>query len=93
MPLRISSTLGFRLLGLAVVLVTSILTAQPSHADLVVGCDPNSVTTYYSDASHSTAVGSCGGSCCGPCECTGTITAYRTTQRVYCPDVVCPQTS
>ena len=86
-----TSRLSFRLLGLAAVLVLAILAVQPSQA--IVFCSNNSITTYYSDASHSTVVGRCGGNCCGPCQCTGTTSAYHTTERVYCLDVVCPQTS
>lgn len=85
---RISSSLGLRLLGLAVAFVLSILAAQPGQA--FAFCLPNSVTTYYSDASHSTVVGRCGGGCCTPCQCTGTTSPYSTTERFYCPDVICP---
>lgn len=91
MTSRIHSPLGLRLLGLAVAFVLSVLAVQPSQA--IVFCNPNAVTTYYSDASHSTVVGHCGGGCCQPCTCTGTTSPYSTTQRVYCTDVVCPQTS
>ena len=85
---RIHSLLGFRLLGLAFAFVLSVLAVQPSQA--VAFCRPNTVTTYYSDASHSTVVGHCGGGCCTPCQCTGTVTPYSTSQMYYCPDVICP---
>jgi hypothetical protein len=87
MPSRIS----FKLFGLAAALVTSVLAVQPSQA--LVFCNNNAVTTYYSDASHATVVGQCAGSCCDGCHCTGTTSAYSTTQHFYCTDVICPQTS
>jgi hypothetical protein len=85
---RIHSLLGFRLLGLAFAFVLSVLAVQPGQA--VVFCNPNLSVTYYSNASHTTVVGHCGAPCCGTCQCTGTITAYSTSERVYCPDVICP---
>ena len=91
MPSRNGSSL--RLLGLAAALAISILAVQPGHADLIVTCDSSSNTIYYSDASHSTVVGSCTGSCCDGCHCTGTTSPYATTQRFDCPDVICPENS
>ena len=84
--------IGFRLLGLAVALVLSILAVRPSQA-LEVICDSRGVITYYSDASHSTVVGQCAGSCCDGCHCTGTTSPYATFYTFECPDVVCPETS
>ncbi len=86
-----SSRLSLRLLGLAAVLVLSILAVRPSQA--IAFCNNNAVVTYYSDASHTTVVGRCAGSCCDGCHCTGTTSPYSTTQRFYCPAVVCPQTA
>lgn len=91
MTSRIGSLAGFRLLGLAVALVISVLAVRPSQA--LVFCNNNAVTTYYSDASHSTVVGSCAGSCCDGCHCTGTTSQYSTTERFYCTDVICPSAS
>jgi hypothetical protein len=88
MTSRINSLFGLRLLGLAIALMLSSFAVQPSQA--FGFCNPNSVTTYYSDASHSTVVGHCGGGCCTPCHCTGTTSPYSTTQRFECPDVICP---
>jgi hypothetical protein len=48
------SRIGFKLFGLAAALVTSVLAVQPSQA--FVFCNNNAVTTYYSDASHTTVV-------------------------------------
>jgi hypothetical protein len=91
MTSRIVSPL--RLLGLVVALVISFFVVQPSQASLVFACDNNRVTTYYSDASHTTVVGRCAGSCCDGCHCTGTTSAYSTSYTFECLDVVCPQTS
>lgn len=88
-----TSRISLRLLGLAAVLVLSILAVAVQPSQAIVFCSNNAVTTYYSDASHTTVVGRCAGSCCDGCHCTGTTSAYWTTQRFYCPDVVCPQTS
>lgn len=88
MTSRLHSLRGLRLLGLASAFVLSVLAVRPSQA--IVFCNPNLSVTYYSDASHTTVVGHCGAPCCGTCQCTGTITAYSTSERVYCPDVICP---
>jgi hypothetical protein len=88
MTSRLHSLRGLRLLGLAFVLMLSILAVRPGQAFVV--CNPNLAVTYYSDASHTTVVGHCGAPCCGTCQCTGTITAYSTSERVYCPDQICP---
>jgi hypothetical protein len=92
MSSRIGSSLSFRLLGLVVALVVSFFAVQPSQASFAF-CANNRVTTYYSDASHSTVVGRCAGSCCDGCTCTGTTSAYSTSYTFECLDVVCPQTS
>jgi hypothetical protein len=88
---RIHSLFGVRLLGLAAAFALSVLAVQPSQA--IAFCRPNSTTTYYSDASHSTVVGRCSAGCCTPCQCTGTTSPYSTSQTFYCPDVVCPSAS
>jgi hypothetical protein len=88
MTSRISSPLGLRLLGLAVAFVISLLAVRPSQA--FGFCSPNSATTYYSDASHSTVVGHCSAGCCTACQCTGTVSAYSTSQRFECPAQICP---
>ena len=88
-----TSRISLRLLGLAAGLVLSILAVAVQPGEAIVFCSPNAVTTYYSDASHTTVVGRCAASCCDGCHCTGTTSAYRTIERFYCPDVVCPQTS
>ncbi len=88
MTSRPHSLLRFRLLGLALAFVLSILAVRPGQA--VAFCNPSLSVTYYSDASHTTVVGHCGAPCCGTCTCTGTVTAYSTSSRVYCPDQICP---
>jgi hypothetical protein len=93
MTSRISSSLSLRLLGLALAFVISTLAVQPGQAIGFCRAAGASVTTYYSDASHSTVVGRCSAGCCTPCECTGTVSSYWTTQRFYCTDVICPTAS
>jgi hypothetical protein len=85
------SRIGFKLFALALALVASLLAVQPSQA--IFFCNNNMVTTYYSDASHTTVVGQCAGSCCDGCHCTGTTSPYSTSYHFYCTDVLCPQTS
>lgn len=88
-------SLGLRLLGLAAALAVCWIAIHPGPAAAFPssGCEGPGVTTYYSDASHSTVVGSCGGGCCTACSCTGSTSAFYTHQMVFCLDVICPSSS
>ncbi len=83
------SRIGFRLLGLAVALVLSILAVLPSEA---AGCFNNKLVIYYSDASHTTEVGRCEPTCCDGCHCTGTTSQFTVVYAFNCLGV-CPPKS
>jgi hypothetical protein len=46
--------------------------------------------TYYSDASHTTVVGTRGGACCGRNGNTGVTSPYSSCHMLACTDVICP---
>jgi hypothetical protein len=87
-----AAAFSLRLLGLAVVLAVCVLAVHPDSAAATSGCVGLGTTTYYSDASHSTIVGSCSTGCCltfpsssCPCQCTGSTSAFFTHTRPICP--------
>ena len=73
--------------ALAAVLATPLLW---STAEAVIIAGP-SVCTYYSDATYTTVVGARGTGCCGTVINWGITTLYVKCQKLYCPDVQCPQ--
>lgn len=48
------------------------------------------VCIYYSDSTYTQVVGSRGTGCCGRIISSGIVTEFRRCERLYCPDVVCP---
>ncbi|MCB1054805.1 MAG: hypothetical protein KDD11_04745 [Acidobacteria bacterium] len=50
-----------------------------------------SICVYYSDATHTTAVGARGRGCCGEVISWGITSPYVHCERLYCPTVICPQ--
>jgi len=90
-----SSPSRLRLLLLACSLVLVVAALQlPSPAYAGGGglgsCGPNNGIVYYSDASHTTEVGSCWPDCCNcGCTCTGTTSAFPVNYAVnwlWCPE-------
>ncbi len=51
----------------------------PAHAFTICEWDNDIIFTYYSDASHTTVVGSCSEGSCPPVGCSGTKTQYYVT--------------
>ena len=83
-----------RLLLLACTLVLVVVALQvPAYAGGGGGlgtCGPNNAIYYYSDASHTTLVGTCEPDCCNcsTCTCTGSTSAYPVNVPVnwlWCP--------
>jgi hypothetical protein len=48
------------------------------------------VCIYYSDATYTEVVGARGTGCCGHVINSGIVTPFRRCERIYCPDVICP---
>jgi hypothetical protein len=74
---ELMTRLRFKLIGLVVALALAAITAAPPAAQ-AFGCRPQSLDDqwiYFSDASHSHAVGRCENDC-GQCWCSGIQTAY-----------------
>ncbi len=74
------------LLLLAVV-AFALAAIQPAEAVVIAG--PH-ICTYYSDASRTTAVGARGTGCCNSVISWGVTSPYSRCERLYCPDVICP---
>lgn len=81
---------GLVVLALAVaVLAVWTITSAPTEAAIV---GPG-VTVYYSNATYTTVVGAKGTGCCGSVINWGITTKWKKFEKIYCPDVVCPQAS
>lgn len=48
------------------------------------------VCIYYSDSTYTEVVGARGTGCCGRVINSGIVTEFRRCERIYCPDVLCP---
>ena len=68
--------------------VLSIPFLQSAEAVIIAG---PYVCAYYSDATYTTVVGARGTGCCGAVINWGITTPYVQCQKLYCPDVLCPQ--
>lgn len=85
-----SYPMQLRLLGLALALALAWAAAGAGSVAAVDGCRVScGTTTYYSDALHHTVVGTFIDDECGNCTGSGQISAYFTTQRFVCLDIVC----
>jgi cell division protein FtsX len=72
------------LVMLLMLLATSLVLFLPAKAEAAC-CGHRTTEKYYSDASHTTLVGTCiDDECAGTYTCTGTITAYEVDSRVCC---------
>jgi hypothetical protein len=73
------------LFALALVLVGAALVSAPAEA--VGGClRSEAITTYYSNAAHSSVVGWCISGCQGGCNCSGTSSKFYTIDHIFCTD-------
>jgi hypothetical protein len=77
------------LMVLVLAIMTFALTVDVMRAEAVVIAGP-SICTYYSDATYTTAVGARGTGCCNKPISWGVTSAYKRCERLYCPDVICP---
>ena len=73
------------LIALAILIGVGVMQAMAPPAAPVPG-----VCVYYSDASYTEIVGRRGTACCGQVISSGVVTQFRRCERLYCPDVVCP---
>lgn len=92
---RLSAPLAHRRLLVATLLLvavaaTGLLTTGSASALVIAG---PGVCRYYSDATYTNVVGTRSVGCCGEITNSGTVTPYVRCQRVFCPDVVCPNAS
>ena len=73
---------------LLALLALGSLALLPAPLAAASGCiGNNTTTTYYSDASKTTVVGSYHSNCQGVCTGSGQITRYY---RIFTTDVICP---
>jgi len=74
------------LLAVALLLVSFTLFSTPVQA-VPSGCKQiQSITTYYSDATHHTIVGTYFSGCQGGCTGSGSITSFYTIDHLICVD-------
>jgi hypothetical protein len=92
MSLSSPSRLRLLLLGCSLVLTVVALQSSPAYAKGggLGTCGPNNAIYYYSDASHTTLVGTCEPDCCDctTCTCTGSTSAFAVNVPVnwlWCP--------
>jgi len=74
---------------LVLVLAVGVFFATMPSSDAIIVAGPG-VTTYYSNGSYTTVVGARGTGCCGSVINWGITTRWKKFQKIYCPDVVCP---
>jgi hypothetical protein len=67
----------------------AVFFASMPSSDAVIVVGPG-VWVYYSSASYTTVVGARGTGCCGSVINWGITTKWKKFEKIYCPDVVCP---